>query len=159
MSSRKRILEYIPKRATQQEEFLKNYPEYDGRGLLIAVIDVYLVDVSLPGLQKTTDDLPKIIDCFDFTGNGQVNTCVIKEVDADNYLIALSGRKIKIPLTWKNSSGKWHLGKKYLRDLLCKKDSDKNDKKDFEELEKSMQKDLNISESSIENTIIVDCIV
>uniref|UniRef100_A0AC34FZ02 EF-hand domain-containing protein n=1 Tax=Panagrolaimus sp. ES5 TaxID=591445 RepID=A0AC34FZ02_9BILA len=86
---------YIPKKATQQEEFVKKYPEYDGRGILIAIIDS-TIDVSLPGLQKTTECLPKIIDCFDFSEDGKVDTSVIKEVDADNSLIGLSGRKLKV---------------------------------------------------------------
>uniref|UniRef100_A0AC34G2D2 Peptidase S8/S53 domain-containing protein n=1 Tax=Panagrolaimus sp. ES5 TaxID=591445 RepID=A0AC34G2D2_9BILA len=152
MSSAERILEYISKKVTQQEEFLKKYPEYDGRGLLIAVIDISHADASLPGLQKTTEGLPKIIDYFIFGEDEKVESSVIKEVDAENTLIGLSGRKLKIPLTWKNPSGKWHLGKKYFKDLFCKKDSDKDCKK-------SMQENLNISESNKDKTIIVDCIV
>uniref|UniRef100_A0AC34FXA3 Peptidase S8/S53 domain-containing protein n=1 Tax=Panagrolaimus sp. ES5 TaxID=591445 RepID=A0AC34FXA3_9BILA len=53
---------YIPKEATQQIEFLKKYPEFDGRGIKIAVVDSDVADMNLPGLQKTSIGLPKIID-------------------------------------------------------------------------------------------------
>uniref|UniRef100_A0A914ZG31 Peptidase S8/S53 domain-containing protein n=1 Tax=Panagrolaimus superbus TaxID=310955 RepID=A0A914ZG31_9BILA len=100
---------YIPKKATQQEEFLQKYPEFDGRGLLIAVMD-FGVDISSPELQKTSEGLPKIIDSFNFNKDVKIDTSVIREVDTDNILIGLSGKKLKIPSFWKNPSGKWHLG-------------------------------------------------
>uniref|UniRef100_A0AC34F3M2 Peptidase S8/S53 domain-containing protein n=1 Tax=Panagrolaimus sp. ES5 TaxID=591445 RepID=A0AC34F3M2_9BILA len=104
---------YIPKDATQQSLFLSKYPEFDGRGIKIAIIDSGC-DVSLEGLQKTSEGLPKIMDYFDFTGAGDVDTSVVKEMDSKNVLIGLSGRKLKIPQKWINPSGKWHLGLKAL---------------------------------------------
>uniref|UniRef100_A0AC35GTT8 Peptidase S8/S53 domain-containing protein n=1 Tax=Panagrolaimus sp. PS1159 TaxID=55785 RepID=A0AC35GTT8_9BILA len=103
------LKDYIPKKDTQQNKFLKKYPEYDGRGILIAIIDTG-VDVSLPGMQKTSTGLPKIIDCYDFSGDGDVDTSTVRKMGNDNFLIRLSNRKMKIPQTWKNPSGKWHLG-------------------------------------------------
>uniref|UniRef100_A0AC35GMB3 Peptidase S8/S53 domain-containing protein n=1 Tax=Panagrolaimus sp. PS1159 TaxID=55785 RepID=A0AC35GMB3_9BILA len=104
---------YIPKNATQQDLFLSKYPEFDGRGIKIAIIDSGS-DVSLEGLQKTSEGFPKIIDCFDFTESGNVETSVIKEMDSKNCLIGLSGKKLKIPDNWINPSGEWHLGLKAL---------------------------------------------
>uniref|UniRef100_A0A914PKF0 Peptidase S8/S53 domain-containing protein n=1 Tax=Panagrolaimus davidi TaxID=227884 RepID=A0A914PKF0_9BILA len=101
--------DFIPKKDVQQDIFLKKNPNYDGRGILIAIIDS-AVDVNLPGLQKTSTGLPKIIDCFDFTGNGDVDTSKVKRIGKDGCLIGLSGRKMRIPKSWKNPSGKWHLG-------------------------------------------------
>uniref|UniRef100_A0A914P9A8 Peptidase S8/S53 domain-containing protein n=1 Tax=Panagrolaimus davidi TaxID=227884 RepID=A0A914P9A8_9BILA len=95
------------------ELFLSKYPEFDGRGIKIAIIDGG-IDLSLEGLQKTSEGLPKIIDCFDFTGVGNVDTSVIKEIDSKNYLIGLNGKKLKIPKNWQNPSRKWHLGLKTL---------------------------------------------
>uniref|UniRef100_A0AC35EVQ4 Peptidase S8/S53 domain-containing protein n=1 Tax=Panagrolaimus sp. PS1159 TaxID=55785 RepID=A0AC35EVQ4_9BILA len=86
---------------------------FDGRGIKIAIIDSG-IDVSFEGLQKTSEGLPKIVDYFDFTGAGDVDTSVIKEADSKNYLIGLSGRKLKIPKEWINPSGEWHLGLKAL---------------------------------------------
>uniref|UniRef100_A0A914Z5P6 Uncharacterized protein n=1 Tax=Panagrolaimus superbus TaxID=310955 RepID=A0A914Z5P6_9BILA len=88
---------YIAKTPTQQPEFLESYPNFDGRGVVIAIIDS-CIDVSLPGLQKTSTGDPKIIDCFDLTGNGNVDTSKIKKLDNNNFLIGLTGRQLKVSL-------------------------------------------------------------
>ena len=46
--------------------FLDAHPEWDGRGVLIAVCDSG-VDLDLPGLQTTSDGQAKIADARDFT--------------------------------------------------------------------------------------------
>jgi subtilisin family serine protease len=115
---------FIPKDATQQDLFLSKYPEFDGRGIKIAIIDSG-IDLSLEGLQKASEGLPKIIDCFDFTESGNVETSVIKEMDSKNYLIGLNGKKFKIPKNWINPSGKWHLGLKALYKQTIAKSSEK----------------------------------
>uniref|UniRef100_A0AC34GSZ1 Peptidase S8/S53 domain-containing protein n=1 Tax=Panagrolaimus sp. ES5 TaxID=591445 RepID=A0AC34GSZ1_9BILA len=119
MSAVSAFLNYISKDFSQQKLFLSKYPEFDGRGIKIAVIDG-AVDLSLVGLQKTSNGLPKIIDCFDFSGAGDVDTSIIREMDDERCLIGLSGRKFKIPLKWKNPSQKWHLGLKSLLKPMTK---------------------------------------
>uniref|UniRef100_A0A914Z0W0 Peptidase S8/S53 domain-containing protein n=1 Tax=Panagrolaimus superbus TaxID=310955 RepID=A0A914Z0W0_9BILA len=111
------LKDYVPKKDVQQNEFLKKYPEFDGRGIKIAIIDS-VVDLSLSGMQKTSTGLPKIIDCFDFTDNGNVDTSVIRKSGDDNTLTLLSGREISIPPNWKNPLNEWHLGKKFLQEIF-----------------------------------------
>uniref|UniRef100_A0AC34FM13 Peptidase S8/S53 domain-containing protein n=1 Tax=Panagrolaimus sp. ES5 TaxID=591445 RepID=A0AC34FM13_9BILA len=100
---------FIPKEATQQSKFVKKYPEYDGRGIKIAIIDSDVVDKSLPGMQKTTTGLPKII-CGACKLGIIVDTSTIVKSNGKNYIIGKNGRKLIVPRKYKNPSDKWHLG-------------------------------------------------
>uniref|UniRef100_A0A914Z7P9 Peptidase S8/S53 domain-containing protein n=1 Tax=Panagrolaimus superbus TaxID=310955 RepID=A0A914Z7P9_9BILA len=90
----KSLKDYIPKEDTQQIEFLKRYPNYDGRGVLIAVIDDG-IDISVPGMQYTSTNLPKVVDFFDCTGYKNVHTSTVQETEANDFITGKSGRKLK----------------------------------------------------------------
>lgn len=63
---------------------------------MIAILDSGL-DVSLDGMQQTTTGYPKVIDCMDFTGAGNVDTSVIATLNNNNNkLSGLSGRELNV---------------------------------------------------------------
>ncbi|KAG5518089.1 hypothetical protein PMAC_003275 [Pneumocystis sp. 'macacae'] len=102
----------LPKDETESLQFLKKYPEYDGRGVIVAVLDTG-IDPSAAGMQFTTDGKPKIIDIIDCSGGGDVDTTTLADVVDEGFMlstIGLSGRKLKINKKWENLDGKWYLG-------------------------------------------------
>jgi len=53
------------------DEYLKQHPDRDGRGVVIAVLDTG-VDIAVAGLDKMPDGSPKVIDVQDFSGEGDI---------------------------------------------------------------------------------------
>lgn len=51
--------------------FLKQYPTYDGRGVVIIICDTG-VDMGILGLQQTTTGESKVIEAHDFSGQGDI---------------------------------------------------------------------------------------
>jgi subtilisin family serine protease len=62
---------FLSLRDTGVEEFIQLYPEYDGRGTIIIVLDTG-VDMGIDGLTKTSTGEVKVIDAQDFTGQGDM---------------------------------------------------------------------------------------
>lgn len=109
---------YVPKREIGVDSFLKSNPRNDGRNTLIAILDTG-IDPSAKGLQITTDGRPKIVDIINCSGDGDIITSTVRSAEK-GILIGLSGRKLKIPDSWTNPSGKFHLGLVNVFDLAPK---------------------------------------
>ncbi|VEN47894.1 unnamed protein product, partial [Callosobruchus maculatus] len=82
----------LPKKETDVTSFLNKYPNYDGRDTVIAILDSG-IDPGAPGLQQTIDGKIKIIERFDCSGCGDVNTVSI--TPKEGYIETLTGKKLK----------------------------------------------------------------
>lgn len=128
----------LPKQEIGADRFLAAHPDYDGRGVVVAIFDTG-VDPGAPGLQTTSDGKPKIVDVIDGTGSGDVDTS--KTVEAtDGTIPGLSGRTLRLDPAWKNPSKAWRVGLKALFELLPREllpRLKKRQRKDFAEAQRA----------------------
>ncbi|CAG0888707.1 unnamed protein product [Cyprideis torosa] len=61
--------------------------------------------------EKTSEGKPKVIDRVDCSGAGDVDMTTVVEAK-DGVITGLTGRKLKVPSSWSNPSGKFHIGAK-----------------------------------------------
>ncbi|XLS95663.1 hypothetical protein HN51_071671, partial [Arachis hypogaea] len=136
----------MPKKEIAVDRFLQDHPNYDGRGVLIAIFDSG-VDPAAAGLQVTSDGKPKILDVIDCSGSGDVDTSKVVKADADGCICGASGASLIINTSWKNPSGEWHIGYKFVYELfteeltsrLKKERKKKWDEKNQEEIAKAVK--------------------
>ncbi|CAB3241275.1 unnamed protein product [Arctia plantaginis] len=98
----------LPKKETGVVSFLNKNANYDGRDTVIAIFDSG-VDPAAEGLKVTSTGETKVIERFDCSGCGDVDTTTTKKL-AEGCITGLTGRKLKIPETWKNPTGVWRVG-------------------------------------------------
>lgn len=107
----------LPKEEIGVLRMLKKHPQYDGRGIVVAIFDTG-VDPGAPGLQSTTDGKPKIVDMVDGSGSGDVDTSVVRKPNEKKEVVGLTGRSLRIPLEWNNPSAEYHVGIKRAYELF-----------------------------------------
>ena len=67
-----------PRKETGAASFVAKNPNFDGRGVVIAIFDSG-IDPAANGLQVTSDGKPKLIDRIDGSGAGDVDTSKVVE--------------------------------------------------------------------------------
>jgi subtilisin family serine protease len=97
----------MPKNDLGVAAFLAANPEYDGRGIRVAVFDTG-VDPGHPFLQQTPDGRRKLVDWYDATTDGRLDTATVGEV-AGGQVIGLSGRRLTLGSHL--GAGEVHLGR------------------------------------------------
>ncbi|XAR53659.1 Tripeptidyl-peptidase II [Bertholletia excelsa] len=107
----------MPKKEIGADRFLEAHPNFDGRGVVIAIFDSG-VDPAAAGLQVTSDGKPKILDVIDCTGSGDIDTSNVVKADADGCIRGASGATLIVNSSWKNPSGEWHVGYKLVYELF-----------------------------------------
>lgn len=94
--------------STGADDFVAKYPDFDGRGVLIGILDTG-IDPSIPGLTKTSTGDPKVLDMRDFSGEGAVPLARVSpagdSVSVGGRMLHGFGRVIAL-----NTQGPWYGG-------------------------------------------------
>lgn len=99
---------WMPLDATGVPAFLRAHPEWDGRGVLIGVLDSG-IDAGVPGLQRTPTGSPKLLDLRDFSGEGAVSLRPLSPVgDTVCIVRACLGGMSRVRAI--NATGPWYGG-------------------------------------------------
>lgn len=75
---------HLDRTSTGAERFTRDHPEWDGRGVVIAVVDSG-VDIGVAGLRTTTSGQVKVVGARDFTGQGDIDLAAPDWRDGEAY--------------------------------------------------------------------------
>lgn len=84
----------MPLKSTGVDGFAAAHPTYDGRGVLIGVLDTG-IDPAVAGLIVTSTGAPKVLDLRDFSGEGRIALTPVTP-NADGT-VAVAGRTLPEP--------------------------------------------------------------
>ena len=134
------VQSFISIKNTGVQEFLEKYPEYDGRGTIVMILDTG-IDVGLDGLTKTSTGEDKVLDVQDFTGQGDVKYFEAEiDEDDDLYYFLNEDKEFKVSgansLSLKASDENYYIGllkeKMWMNSSSKVKDINHNGEKDDE---------------------------
>ena len=138
----------LPKNETQAADFVQKNPLYDGRGIIVGVLDTGC-DPGAIGLSMTSEGLPKIIDIVDCGGSGDVvmGPWVTPEKGEGGGMVlaGLSGRSLKLNPSWTNPTGLYRLGCKRAIELYprgLKERVKEQRKKQWMEMQRKLESQL-----------------
>ncbi len=81
---------WMPLSSTGVDRFLRAHPDYDGRGVLIGILDTG-IDPTVPGLATTSGGSPKVLDVRDFSAEGAVH---LTRVTPAGDSVTVAGRRL-----------------------------------------------------------------
>lgn len=100
-------IDLVPKKETRAIDFLTQYPNYDGRGVRIGVLDTG-ISPGAHAVHNFADGRAKLVDVIDCSGSGDVDVsetakAVWKDQDGQTYwqVKGLTGRTLKLSAAWK----------------------------------------------------------
>ncbi|HTK56372.1 MAG TPA: S8 family serine peptidase, partial [Gemmatimonadales bacterium] len=98
----------MPLAPTGVPEFLRAHPTWDGRGVLIAILDSG-IDPDVEGLQTTSTGAPKLVDLRDFSGEGRI---ALTKVSPSGGSVTIGGKTLNGTgrLLGINATGPWYGG-------------------------------------------------
>lgn len=108
------VQSFISIKNTGVQEFLEKYPEYDGRGTIVMILDTG-IDIGVDGLTKTSTGEDKVLDVQDFTGQGDIEYFEAEiDEDDDIYYFINEEKEYKVSgadsLSLKASDGNYFIG-------------------------------------------------
>ncbi|KAL1392834.1 hypothetical protein pipiens_012189 [Culex pipiens pipiens] len=110
----------VPKNETGALNFVRKFPTYNGQDVTIAVLDSG-VDPLAKGLETVPGGDVKVIERFDCSGCGDVDTSKVVTASADGTIVGLSGRVLRLSTAMKTKNlspaGEFRLGLKSMHDL------------------------------------------
>lgn len=81
----------MPLQSTGVVSFRTAYPTYDGRGVVIGILDSG-IDPAVPGLTTTTTGEPKVLDLRDFSGEGRI---ALTRVTPQGDAVTIAGKTLR----------------------------------------------------------------
>ena len=92
----------VPRKETNALSFLQEHPEYDGRQVVVGILDTG-VDPGAIGLQACPDGRPKLIDMVDCSGSGDVDVSMQAHATTEEncYTVqGISGKMLRLNPNW-----------------------------------------------------------